>query len=1125
MNKKSRLLSLLFCAIAGAAAWAQLPFTPTTIVDGQFAAGTRWYTMSIGSGQSIISDNGTESYIALGSAQTDLEAEDLWCFVGNDTDGYSIYNKQAGTGKVLASSSTMSVLEGYGGTGGTTYPTLTDASNIPSGYVSTWDFTSSDKLEDIEGYFMLLHGTQYAVNNFGGIGKLAFWAEGKDANSTVVIKFAEVTLEINETNGEFTASNTNKTWHSMWESNQLDGLKLGTGVNNMSSNNGYIVSASGTAKSSTLTLTAPADMCIAAYEFDFANTGKATDYTVTLVAEGKSYTSSATAQHVAVNGLTERTATFTQSGENKTITLSNFYVTVKRSVIEPEPCFEVFTTLDNNAIPYRIPAITKAHNGDLIAVADYRHSRADIGMATNGRIDLRARISKDNGQTWGEIFPIVEGKGSASEDFMHVGFGDPCIVADRESNRVLVMSCAGNVSFPSGTRDNHQNIACFYSENNGQTWSEPTDIAESIYSQFDNSAVGPVKAMFIGSGKIVQSYTTKVGQYYRLYCAVLCRDKDANYTNFVIYSDNFGETWGVLGGVDVPPVTSGGDEPKVEELPDGSILLSSRISGGRFYNIYSFSNSATAEGAWGTTVTSSSANNGVVAVSNSTNGEVICLPVTRKADNKNMFLLLQSVPFGSGRANVGIYYKELESLADFVSPDSIAKDWDGRHQSSYLSSAYSTMCWQADNKLAFLYEEDTYGTTGGGYTIVYKNYSIEQITDSAYTYNADVDRDAFVAASINQKTEGLSSGSGNYVGMLAPGATEAIDKAISDYQANPSKDAYEAINASIQNAPTISIEAGKWYKMSCAGRQNGTLFLHPESNRFTAELSNNQANADQLFTFVPSETENVYYIYNGNYGLYLGPLGNRETQPAVTADVETAGTWSITARNTGLSSLISENRTGSYPGLHLAGDCDRLVPWTATAEASLWRIEPVETYPVVVPESGYATLSLPFGVALTEGVKAYAVTDFGSVEDNECLYIEEVEDFVTCPVIIEAAAGTYDLPIVNLQAISPLAESRHELTGVLKAESVSGNIYLINGNQFEKRAATTGTVAANTAYFAVGSEAAVLPLTKDRNNFVGINKVETADKDIRLYDLNGRRVASPSKGIYVTSEGKKVFVK
>ncbi|EJX02182.1 sialate-O-acetyltransferase [gut metagenome] len=400
-----------------------------------------------------------------------------------------------------------------------------------------------------------------------------------------------------------------------------------------------------------------------------------------------------------------------------------------------EPQFEVFSTLSSAAIPYRIPGIAAAKNGDVIAVADYRHSRSDIGFAgsANGRIDLHARISHDQGRTWDDITTIVEGKGKQAAAPFYTGFGDPCIVADRETDDVLVLSCSGDVSFPEGTREHHQGIARFVSHDCGKTWSVPADLTESVYSQFDRSKRGPIRSLFIGSGKIHQSRYTKVGSHYRLYCAILARDVNATMCNYVLYSDDFGSNWKVLGGVDIPPVPSGADEPKVEELPDGSVVISSRCYGGRYYNIYRFTHAAKTEGKWGTVAFSGKKNRGVAAEGNSCNGEILILPVTRRTDNKPLYLALQSVPLGNGRANVGIYYKEFETSRDFSSPASLAVDWDGCHQASIMSSAYSTMTLQTDSTVGFLYEEDTHHTSGGGYTIVYKNYTVEQLTDNKYS--------------------------------------------------------------------------------------------------------------------------------------------------------------------------------------------------------------------------------------------------------------------------------------------------------------------------------------------------------------------------------------------------------
>ena len=57
-----------------------------------------------------------------------------------------------------------------------------------------------------------------------------------------------------------------------------------------------------------------------------------------------------------------------------------------------------------------------------------------------------------------------------------------------------------------------------------------------------------------------------------------------------------------------------------------------------------------------------------------------------------------------------------------------------------MNSAYSTMAWQKDNRLGFLYEEETHGASTlayGGYTIVYECFNIEDLTEGKYTYRKE----------------------------------------------------------------------------------------------------------------------------------------------------------------------------------------------------------------------------------------------------------------------------------------------------------------------------------------------------------------------------------------------------
>lgn len=626
------------------------------------------------------------------------------------------------------------------------------------------------------------------------------------------------------------------------------------------------------------------------------------------------------------------------NGSVITITNVKDYTFLER---EPQTDLLISTQTPN----YRIPAITKAFNGDLIAVADYRFTGSDIGY---GRLDLHSKVSTDNGTTWSDVKEVVRGidyvKGQTSSPYLQTGFGDPCIVADRESGRVLLMSCSGDVMFQYGTRNNHQGIARFYSEDNGQTWSVPTDISESIYSQFDTCTIGTAKSMFIGSGRIFQSSTTKVGDYYRLYCSVLLKDVNGTNKNYVIYSDDFGQSWLVLGGVNVAPIPSGGDEPKAEELPDGSILCSSRIYGGRMYNIYHFTNVAKAEGYWDNAATSNANNKGVVATDNSCNGEVMVLPVVRKSDGKKMHLILQSVPFGSGRTNVGIYYKELASVADYATPAALAANWTGRHQSSYMGSAYSTMALQKDNTIGFLYEESTYGYD---YTIVYKNYTIETITDGAYAYDADADRSAVFMGAIEvvkAKAEDVKNNVGINVGCYTEAAVTGVVAAAEAFEANPSQETYMAFNAALVQAgkQTVAIQAGGKYRIRNVERQNGTLYLKATTSG-TGVQTLNENEPSILFTFVPSTSVGgAWLLQCEGTGVYISKTGLNEVKVPVVTTAAAASPYRVSSYTNGQSALICTNPSGSHNSLHLAGDCVRIVPWDSEASASRWYIEPVD---------------------------------------------------------------------------------------------------------------------------------------------------------------------------------------
>ena len=381
--------------------------------------------------------------------------------------------------------------------------------------------------------------------------------------------------------------------------------------------------------------------------------------------------------------------------------------------------------------PYRIPAIATAPNGHIFAIADHRPCGNDIGY---GEVDIKCRISTDNGATWSDEFFIADGQGGDSNN-MTTGYGDAAVVADRESNKLLVMMVAGRTVCHNGRWDTSKigvadadavnrvaRIYLTYNETTGE-WekSEIVEMTDHIYSLFLNGETPTVTSMFIGSGKICQSRVVKKGDYYRLYCSMWTRDGG----NRVIYSDDFGGSWNVLGTINDRPA-SGGDEPKVEELRDGTVVLSSRVGGGRIFNLFTFADNTYTTGSWGKAVQSNGITNGLSFGGNSTNGEIYKVKAIHKESGRICDLMLQSIPTGGGRSDVAIYYKELDAAK--YTTTTIAQNWtEGKHV-SYKGSAYSTMISQADGRIAFLFEEEP-----GGYCIVYIPYTIEDVTGGAYS--------------------------------------------------------------------------------------------------------------------------------------------------------------------------------------------------------------------------------------------------------------------------------------------------------------------------------------------------------------------------------------------------------
>ena len=132
----------------------------------------------------------------------------------------------------------------------------------------------------------------------------------------------------------------------------------------------------------------------------------------------------------------------------------------------------------------------------------------------------------------------------------------------------------------------------------------------------------------------------------------------------------------------------------------------------------------------------------------------------------------------------------------------------------------------------------------------------------------------------------------------------------------------------------------------------------------------------------------------------------------------------------------------------------------------------------------------------------------------------------------ESVGGAYYYTIGEKDVNAPVTGSDVRMRGVyekpLTVTSTEGRLYVMQGGLFRKLPATPVTIRAHRAYLEVPAQAAGAKLVfgfDDETVVTSLNALSPdIDSPIEVYDLQGRRVTSPAKGIYVRN-GKKVIIK
>ena len=233
------------------------------------------------------------------------------------------------------------------------------------------------------------------------------------------------------------------------------------------------------------------------------------------------------------------------------------------------------------------------------------------------------------------------------------------------------------------------------------------------------------------------------------------------------------------------------------------------------------------------------------------------------------------------------------------------------------------------------------------------------------------------------------------------------------------------------------------------------------------------------------------------------------------------------------NNVLVANENGEYDCANLVLDVTKpfRIPGTITATNASAKKS--------VSEAGYATMVLPFAVNVPERVTAYKLT---SVEGEKVMGKALANIPAGQPVLLKADAADYTFTATNATLTTDQQpDGEGLLTGVYADGYAPAGSYVLQNNAegvafYNVKNDNAQRVVQYTAYLTLpesAQQANRLIFDLGEDDVTGIESVEAAAEStatvVEIYDLSGRQVSAPVKGINLMkmSDGsvKKVIVK
>lgn len=353
------------------------------------------------------------------------------------------------------------------------------------------------------------------------------------------------------------------------------------------------------------------------------------------------------------------------------------------------------------------------------------------------------------------------------------------------------------------------------------------------------------------------------------------------------------------------------------------------------------------------------------------------------------------------------------------------------------------------------------------------------------------------------------------------------------------------------NPDLIALVPGKYYRIENYGRKVSTAnLIEPHNGGFLEYVDLNTKEMSGLtkpsFVAMDKSMQRANAIWkieefeNGQFLLRHMNSGKYSTQGtsidyvSTADDVVSAGKNQILPVGRLQYQIVPENQIAFHISGASPDNKGALLgynPQPIVNSTSAWFIIPAETIELNISSAGFATVQYPFAVELPSEIRAY--TGQADMENSRFLLTELPENKIPAntPAIIEGKEGLYPLSVLNEEIAGT---ENNDLRGTLLARPIPleetayilGNLNDFVGFYKLAEDESDRTLAQNKAYLSMEENHSALKLVLDYQNTTNIlgNKTSELNKKEIYYNLNGQRIESPKRGIYVTDEGRKVFL-